>query len=331
MTCFRTSSLALAVGLLSALAHADPTPAQRLTAARLTAEKSAHCVDAQPFYWEIGNGREPLAGGSVGSNGPSRDTPMAIASASKWIYAAYVAERRQGLPTDQDWDFLHFTSGYTNFHICRPGQSVAACQESLINGRGKQNPATTGKFDYSGGHMEKHAVLMGLGSMGPEALAATVRQTLAPVLGADWRFDYIQAQPAGGGKTTPGQYARFLRATLSDQLQLGHLLGQNKVCTNPTVCPNQSIKTPIPLSEAWNYSFGHWVEDDPQVGDHAFSSPGAFGFYPWISADKRFYGMVAREERHGLMTGDPSDRPAIASVACGREIRAAWTDGNARP
>lgn len=322
---------ALALAMVGTAALAEPTPILRLSAARLTAEKSAACVAAQPFYWEIGNGREPLAGGSVGDQAPSRDTPMAIASASKWIYGAFVAERRQGQPTAQDWSFLHFTSGYTHFHICRPHQSVAACQESLLNGRGKQNPATAGKFDYNGGHMQQHAIVMGLGSMGPDALAASVRQTLSPVLGSDWRFDYIQAQPAGGGRTTPGQYARFLRATVADQLQLSHLLGQNKVCTNPTVCPAEAVKTPIPLNESWHYSFGHWVEDDPQVGDGAFSSPGAFGFYPWISADKRFYGMVAREERHGLMTGDPSDRPAIGSVACGRAIRAAWMDGNPRP
>jgi hypothetical protein len=63
----------------------------------------------------------------------------------------------------------------------------------------------------------------------------------------------------------------------------------------------------------------------------AFSSPGAFGFYPWISADRRFYGMVAREQRHGFMSGDPSDKLAVASVDCGREIRAAWMDGRARP
>ncbi len=313
------------------LAHAaDPTPLQRAGAARLTAEKSAACVAAQPFYWEIGNATQPLAGGKAGENGPERSTEMAIASASKWIYGAFVAERRQGQLTSEDVKFLHFQSGYTYFHVCRPNQSVAACQEALINGRGRQNPATEGRFDYNGGHMQKHAVMMGLGSLGPDGMALAVRQTLAPALGSDWRFDYSQAQPAGGGKTSAADYSRFLRALLDDKLQLGHLLGTQAVCTNPQSCPTQAVKTPIPETESWHYSIGHWVEDDPQVGDGAFSSPGAFGFYPWISADKRFYGMVAREQRHGIMSGDPSDKPAVASVDCGREIRAAWMDGQAR-
>ncbi len=197
------------------IAQADPTPLQRATAARLTAEKSQSCVAAQPFYWEIGNATQPLAGGKAGDGAPERGTEMAIASASKWIYAGFVAERRQGQLTAEDVRFLHFKSGYTYFHVCRPGQSVSACQESLINGRGRQNPATEGRFDYNGGHMQQHAVLMGLGSLGPDGLGLAVRQALAPTLGADWRFDYSQAQPAGGGRSSAADYSRFLRAAMS--------------------------------------------------------------------------------------------------------------------
>lgn len=109
-------------------------------------------------------------------------------------------------------------------------------------------------------------------------------------------------------------------------------LGQERtqLGTNPQTCPREAVKTPIPETESWHYSLGHWVEDDPQVGDGSFNSPGAFGFYPWVSADKRFYGMVAREQRHGVMSGDPGDKPAVASVSCGREIRAAWQEGQTR-
>lgn len=311
------------------LAQAAVTPVERASAARLTAEKSAACVAAQPFYWEIGNATQPLVGGKAGDNGPERSTTMAIASASKWLYGAFVAERRQGQLTAEDIKFLHFTSGYTYYHVCRQDQSIAACQESLLNGRGRQNPATDNRFDYNGGHMQKHAVLMGLGSFGPDGLALAVKQALAPALGADWQLSYSQAMPAGGGQTSAADYSRFLRALMSNQLQLGALLGQHAVCTNPQSCPQRAVKTPIPETESWHYSLGHWVEDDPQVGDGSFSSPGAFGFYPWISADKQLYGIVAREQRRGVM-GNTDEKPAVASVDCGREIRAAWMDGQPR-
>ncbi|HEV6967896.1 hypothetical protein [Roseateles sp.] len=325
----RRPTLALLTAL-PLLAQADPSPLQRATAARLTAEKSAACVAAQPFYWEIGNATQPLAGGKAGEGGPERRTEMAIASASKWLYGAFVAERRQGQLTAEDVKFLHFQSGYTYYHVCRRDQSVAACQDSLINGRGRKNPATENRFDYNGGHMQQHAVLMGLGSFGPDGLALAVKQALAPALGDDWRLSYSQAMPAGGGVTSAAEYSRFLRGLLDGRLQLGRLLGSQAVCTNPQVCPNEAVKTPIPGNESWHYSLGHWVEDDPQVGDGAFSSPGAFGFYPWISADRRLYGIVAREQRNGVLGGDGQEKPAVASVDCGREIRAAWMDGEPR-
>ena len=60
------------------------------------------------------------------------------------------------------------------------------------------------------------------------------------------------------------------------------------------------------------------MEDDPVVGDGAFSSPGAFGFYPWIDASKTYYGVLARQGAAG--TG-------VDSVNCGRLIRKAWVTG----
>jgi len=313
------------------LVHADPTPAQRAAAATLTAQKSAACVAAQPFYWELGDAKAVLAGGKAGDEAPERDTTMAIASASKWIWGGFVAERRQGRLTAEDVKFLHFRSGYTHYRVCRRDQTVEACQQSLFNGRGRKDPATENRFAYNGGHMQQQAVLMGLGSLDADGLAQAVRQSLAPALGADWRWSYSQAMPAGGGRTSAADYSRFLRALLDDDLQLGRLLGTQAVCTNPQTCPRDAVKTPIPGGESWHYSLGHWVEDDPRVGDGAFSSPGAFGFYPWISADRRFYGLVAREQRSGVLSGDPGDKPAVASVRCGRGIRAAWMDAEPRP
>jgi hypothetical protein len=98
------------------------------------------------------------------------------------------------------------------------------------------------------------------------------------------------------------------------------------VCTNPATCPEASY-APIPADESWHYSLGHWVEDDPLVGDGAFSSPGAFGFYPWIDASKTNYGVLARHVNVSV-TGD--DPVAVASVMCGRNIRRAWATGTAQ-
>jgi hypothetical protein len=314
----------------SAARAGDISLPQRVAAAQATAHNALACVPAQPFYWEIGDAIHPLAGGEVGRGAPARETPLAIASASKWIYAAFVAEQRQGVLSDADIQFLTFESGYTRFHVCRQSQTVAGCLDSPINGFGRPDPATLGRFDYNGGHMQRHATQIGLGALDNDGLAQAIRHGLAR-LGNDWSFEYRQPQLAGGGATSAAAYSRFLRALMDGELRLGGLLGADPVCTNPAVCPDAAVKTPIPPVESWHYSIGHWVEDDPKVGDGSFSSPGAFGFYPWISADKQTYGILAREEHRGVFSNDEAERPSIESVQCGRLIRAAWMDGTAKP
>ena len=110
-----------------------------------------------------------------------------------------------------------------------------------------------------------------------------------------------------------------MRRIFNDQLQIASLLGYQKTCTLPIVCATAEYS---PISEVWNYSAGHWVEDDPATGDGTFSSPGAFGFYPWIDSTKTYYGVLAREDT-GIGT-------AFASVECGRSIRKAFVTGVAQ-
>ena len=113
---------------------AAPSTATRSAAATSTAQNNAACTAIRPFYWEIGDRTQRLASASVNQAGNATtytaDTVMAIASASKWLYGAYVAERRSGMLTAQDIQFLTFTSGYTSLGAigdCLPGDTVAAC------------------------------------------------------------------------------------------------------------------------------------------------------------------------------------------------------------
>jgi len=307
----------------------SPGAAEREAAARATALNHPACVTAQPFYWTIGDTSGPLAGASVGTGAPGAGTNMSIASASKWLYASHVAELRQGALSAEDVKFLTFSSGYTGFDDCLQGQTVAECQSyqgTLIH-NGDYVAAHDGKFYYSGGHMQKHATLPSMG-LGPDDNAA-LAQHIAAGLNGTMSLAYTQPQLAGGAYTNATEYGRFLQRVLSGQLRMGSLLDANKVCTNPTTCAT-AVVTPIPLTESWHYSIGHWVEDDPAVGDGAFSSPGAFGFYPWIDANRRYWGVLARYSVTGTGNADPMQRPYVQSVMCGRQIRAAWLSGVAR-
>ena len=299
-----------------------PTPdtTQRTLAATTTASNHSACSAIRPFYWEIGATAGPMASASVNATGSSAtynaSTVMNIASASKWLYGAYVLERRgaTGLSAS-DIKFLNFRSGYTSFTSCSPSQTVGSCVAASTNG--VYSAATDGKFLYDGGHVQKHASLMGLDALDNGTLAAEMENQL----GTDVDIAYSQPQLAGGVRTSAANYARYLRKLLGGQLRMGAALGSNAVCTNPSTCSG-ALGTPVPLTESWSYSLGHWVESDPAVGDGAFSSAGAFGFYPWVDASKRFYGIVARQ--------DPQSGSGFDSALCGRLIRKAWLTGVAQ-
>jgi hypothetical protein len=295
----------------------EPTEAERVVAATATADNNANCSDSAigSFYWEIGDRSGPKASGSVGNNAPIASTEMSVASASKWIYAAYVVQKvgvRAG-----DTAFLNFTSGYSEFGtpLCLEGQTVGGC----LVGKDGRDPDTIGKFAYDSGHMQHHAVAtMGLGDLKNAELTAEVRRELG-----DLDFGrYSQPQLAGGVFTNANAYAVFLRRMLTGELSIAAVLGTEKVETNPAVFPDEAVNVPIPTTESWQYSLGHWVEDDPDFGDHAFSSAGALGFYPWIDATKTYYGIVARESNAVL-----ESEAGYHSAQCGRLIRQAWVTG----
>ena len=301
-------------------APSGPTVAERTTAASATANSSSNaCAPIRPFYWEIGDASGALASGSVTSASSATvytaATTMAIASASKWLYAGYVVQKQAGALSDSDIRFLNFRSGYTGFSACSRDQTVQQCVDAGSNGA--YTAANDGKFVYGGGHMEKHASLVGLGPLANAALATEIRSQI----GTDVALSYVQPQLAGGGVTSAAEYARYLRKLLSGGLRMGAVLGTHAVCTNPLTCPT-AVETPVPSNESWHYSIGHWVEDDPTVGDGAFSSAGAFGFYPWIDAGKTTYGVLARNSA--------AARSGFDSVDCGRLVRKAWVTAVAR-
>lgn len=301
---------------------AGPTLAQRVSAATATAQQgSGLCSDIRPYYWEIGDGTARLGSGSVNEAGNATtytaSTSMPIASASKWIYGAYVAERRAGVLTPADIQFLSFRSGYTSFTVggCDNLETVGGC--ATRSPHADFTAANVGKFAYDGAHMQQHASLaapgMNLGAYGNVALALEVRTVLGPEIG----LTYTQPQLAGGVRSTASDYAIFLRKILNGQLRIASLLGTNSTCTNPMTCPT-AINTPIVDGFDWNYSIGHWVEADPLRSDGAFSSAGAFGFYPWIDSSKTYYGVVARFAAAG---------GGNESAKCGALIRKAWMTG----
>lgn len=292
----------------TAASAASPAPAGAAAAAAAAAA-SATCRAVQPFLWEIGSADAVLASGTAGSGAPTRTTTLGIASASKMLYGAYVAETQPTLTAD-DRRLLNMTAGFASFEKCTPTQTVADCAAS---GNDNIVQSAVGRFAYSGGDMQYHAAHGPLARMSARQLGAEMTR----VLGVPVAFR--QPLIAGGAQISPAGYATVLQRAMRGELKLGAMLGADPVCTDKRACPAAAVSSPAKAN--WGYGMAHWIE--APEGDGAYSSAGAFGFYPWISHDKRLYGLVA----------PAGSRPTIywQSTQCGAAIRQAFVAAGGAP
>ncbi|AXV79612.1 MULTISPECIES: hypothetical protein [Ralstonia solanacearum species complex] len=311
-------ALALSVAA-PALHAAEPTLAKRRAAVESTLQHAAACQRMGDYYWEIGDADRVLLHGQQGRR-VDAERPVRLASASKWVFGTYAVERQQGRLTPAIIDALTMRSGYDalNPFLCNRYDTVQSC---FARGRNSTlTPGHVGRFSYNGGHDQKLLIDLGFGKADAAALTAELERELAhaPALtdaSAPFGIHYLAPEPAGGMAASPAAYGQFLRRLMRGEYRLGRMLGEHAVCTEPGSCP-AAVSTPA--SQPWHYALNYWIEDQPG-GDGAFSSPGAFGFYPWITADKRHYGMLVRETL--------SPRAYVRSAVCGALIRKAFDEG----
>jgi hypothetical protein len=298
--------------------------------------------------------------GVAGTN-YTRTTSLEIASASKWLSGSYYSEVA-ATEVNGQWQlpaayvpFLNFTSGYDNMTENCPGlitSSVQACLNRL-NGvgaaavpNGTQTAGDVGHFYYNSGHLEVFeagadpavsGVING-GNDDDSALAQALTSALA-AHNVTVNLSFVAPVMAGGIETTAADYAEFLKGLIrtSDPLLMSNFLRPTTqdpyaVCTNPSdsTCVDANGQplarySPVPSTISWHYSITHWIEDDPATGDGSYSSPGKFGFYPWIDASKTYYGILARYDNSATLV--PQNAPYYQSAICGANIRKAFMLG----
>jgi len=303
------------VGAIAAAYAREPSVAARRAAVESTLAHAGSCQRLGDYYWEIGDANGVLMHGQQGQRIGANKT-VRLASASKWVFGAYMVEREHGKLTPAQIEALTMRSGYDALNplLCNRNDTVQSCFQRGRNGT--LTPGHVGRFSYNGGHDQKLLMDLGMGNADAAALSDELDHTLG-MRDADKPLGirYLAPEPAGGMIATPAAYGQFLRRLMRGEYLLGKTLGQHAVCTEPGSCPT-AVSTPA--AQPWHYALNYWIEDQPG-GDGAYSSPGAFGFYPWITADKRHYGMLVRE-----ILGS---RAYVRSAACGALIRRAFAEG----
>jgi hypothetical protein len=231
--------------------------------------------------------------------------------------------------TNVNIPFLNFTSGFTflgNYPPSTPCPKTGTVDDCLAGLPTAPNPADVGAFYYDSDHMEMDATLhFGLGGDDILGLQGAIQATL----GSDLKMAFSIPLLAAGIYTTSDDYTLFLRKIIQGQFQMSQTLSANLVCTNSTVAGCNAIPGESPMTtasngtESWSYGMGHWIEDDPKVGDGSFSSAGALGWYPWIDKTKTYYGIIARAD----LNAAAGDYEGYQSAVCGRLVRNAFITG----
>lgn len=93
---------------------ADAGGRPSIETARQVASTAAECAAIAPFYWEIGDTKGSIGSGSEGGTRFEAGTEMQIASASKWVFGAYVVERFKDDLSQIDLPAMTMRSGYTS-------------------------------------------------------------------------------------------------------------------------------------------------------------------------------------------------------------------------
>ena len=291
-----------------------------------TANISPDCTSLGDFYWEVGNGTAKLFGFSRGS-GVAETTVMPLASASKWLYAsAYLQSKGYANLSATEKKRLNFTSGYlegTDTICGDAGTTVSDCYGPSYKNVSYKS-LQDGKFFYDGGHMQKLALDDMGGRMGTGLLS--IIDWLNGQLGTSLPESSSAVAVAGGFWGSAAHYRVFLQNLLGNQYAMSVRLNADAVPAWPGG-PGVTY-TPWTAAGQAYYGLGHWLERELvnnvwSVTGH--SSPGMFGFYPWVDAGKSQYMLLARARLN--TTGGEGEMSRV----CAHEILEAYTLGVVQP
>ncbi|WP_379551278.1 serine hydrolase domain-containing protein [Qipengyuania sp. DGS5-3] len=249
-----------------------------------------------------------------------------IASASKWLTSSTImrlVERGAMSLSDRPQDYLafwtddamdprsritleqllSFTSGFNQQPGslgCTPALTVTLqqCVEQVYADGIDTDPGSN--YSYGPEHMQIAAAMAERATGTPFAELLVIQ--IAQPLGLSDATGFVsptQLNPlaSGGGASSPRDYALFLEAMLKGEI----------VSDLDTFLTDRIPNTPIlfrPQASGdfgdWHYALGAFVECDQPVFDSScsaqmtYSSPGSFGWTPWIDRRTGYWGLIAR-------------------------------------
>ena len=281
---------------------------------------------------------------SIGAIAPG--TAIPVASAAKWtsgaLLAALVSEGRlafddslgrwldAGSPMARGIRIGHLfshTSGFPRSATCvsDPRARLAACAREIVEGGLLSRPGE--RFTYGGASMHVAARVAELagGASWRELFASRI----ARPLGLE-ATRYLGAIPhvAGGLVSTRDDYARVLRLLLDS----GRVAGRQVIAAAAVAAMERdwargAAVVPPPRASDVGYGIGMWIDRADSLGRAVeLSSPGAYGFTPWIDRERNLLGVLAirtegGEEGFALAAAVRAEvRSTVRPAAVGRSL-----------
>lgn len=203
---------------------------------------------------------------------------------------------------------LSFTSGLAPSNLCTSNASItlADCVDTISQADVDAPPAT--RFDYGSTHLQVAARMAEVvtGSSWNAIFAQQLRDPLG--ISTDVQYYTLPRQTsgtqnplvAGGLRMTMNEYSRVLRLVFDkgqwDGTQLASAALFDEQGKQPY--PNVIIGNSPAADNGFDMKYGltAWLEcATPATGCNSISSPGAFGFTPWIDRDAGYYAILGME------------------------------------
>jgi CubicO group peptidase (beta-lactamase class C family) len=206
---------------------------------------------------------------------------------------------------------MSFTSGLAPENQCTYDSTVSLdeCVTTISQTALVAAPGT--EFDYGSVHLDVAGRMAEVvtGESWNELFAQEIRDPLG--LPADIVYyanplrmtDTGNPLLAGGLVVSMNEYERILHFVFDKGVWQGNALLAPQIFDTQTIEPYPDGvigKSPAP---SLRYGLTAWLEcSTPQTGCHQISSPGAFGFTPWIDRDAGYYAILGMQDMTNFRT-----------------------------
>ncbi|HEY4365735.1 MAG TPA: serine hydrolase domain-containing protein [Steroidobacteraceae bacterium] len=200
---------------------------------------------------------------------------------------------------------LSFTSGLPPENRCtyRSDTSLSQCVDEISQMDLVAPPGT--RFDYGSTHLDVAGRMaeVATGSSWNAIFAAQLRDALGMPSDLLYYANPLRPLPtdnpllAGGLITSMNEYEHVLHFVFDKGLWQGSPLLASGIFDTQAIAPYpNAVIGHSPAPNGMRYGLTAWLEcDTPATGCATISSPGAFGFTPWLDRDTGYYAILGME------------------------------------